>query len=1230
MKSLEDLRQDRWGYMTTHFSEKKDSKVFSQHLELFGIEAVSSLVLLFEKIFEKKNFFQKNHLIVADSKDLEKLRSFLHFKKPKIPWYELPSFPKPKSPYSESIRLKRRRWQTWAHLTENRPNLFLASPQALLKKTDISLNFYVIKKGGNFNSFVLEDYEEAAFVERAGEFSSRAFLIDIFSPAYDTPLRVQLSGDKIQSVHLLDKEFKRRTKELEKALIPSLYEWSFKGEDRKKLCAYLRRQEKALSRTLPQELFKSFSRGNIYFGFENLLNCLNETCSLDFFPSPPLIWLFEPEKTKACFLEEKSRLEGEHPFFTERNLFLDWNKIEEQQLQLLEGQGTEEQNGIQQGLKDQDFKDQRVEKKQERKLSSQNLKKHVEEQRKFNLFEEQKKTQNGIDFQEFEKNNYREHYRPENHNTKFNQYSLIKVRASFPKTLFLEHESLSSENKNFSLENESSTLFSLKDFSSSLFRKSKNLREDLKRLPVHNIVFSGSKIEELKKLLLREKILIPSDKDFFEGKNLIFLPNQIKESFFCQGDTAYLRAEDFMLKKKQNLGHFEFFRQRARALEFSKLEEGDLLVHRQHGVGEFVGLQSLRMLGRKEDFIILKYKEGDKLFVPAYKASQVKRYSRKRADRITKTLLDRLGSPKSWERKKSQAKKHIQSLAIELIELYRLRKQKKRNPFDPVQEALEDFSGEFPFTETPDQRRAIQEIMADMDRDQPMDRLLTADTGFGKTEVALRACFRALENHFQVCFLAPTTVLTLQHFENFKQRFKNTAFNVELLNRFVSKKQRENIFQKVKEGKIDLLIATHSVFSPRLSFKNLGLLILDEEHRFGVRQKERLFRFRKNLDVLSLSATPIPRTLNMALTGIKDISVISRPPAKRKAVKMILKGWDEGAEDFIVQACQKEKARGGQILFVHNRVRTLYQRAEQIQRLLPDFKMAIAKGQMENLDKIMLDFFEKKYDFLLSTNIIESGMDIPQANTLFIDRVHEMGLSQIYQLKGRVGRGAEQAYCYLLFPERDRLSVLARERLGMLKKYAGLGEAFQLALNDLENRGAGSLFGSEQSGHLQSLGEDLYFEILNEQLTDQKEIFIEPEIFLPFATGIPDSYIPEPRLRLLYYKNLSEALREEDRMAIQFELLEEFGPFPEEFSQLFFLLDIRDFCKKLLIKDFRMTKQNLSLIFHEKTSVSSEKILKILKTKKGKMLGDQTFKIPLDNDNCSKEAKQLLQELGDL
>ena len=493
--------------------------------------------------------------------------------------------------------------------------------------------------------------------------------------------------------------------------------------------------------------------------------------------------------------------------------------------------------------------------------------------------------------------------------------------------------------------------------------------------------------------------------------------------------------------------------------------------------------------------------------------------------------------------------------------------------------------------------------------------------------MALTAVFRALENNFQVCFLAPTTVLTLQHFKNFKERFRNTPFKLALLNRFVSKKEKENLFKEVREGQIDFLISTHSVFNSQLVFKNLGLLVLDEEHRFGVRQKERLFRYRKNLDVLSLSATPIPRTLNMALTGIKDVSVISQAPEKRKAVKIILKSWEGLVEQEIVQACRKEKARGGQALFIYNRVKSLYQRAETLQNLLPDFKIAVVHGKSEKLDQLMLDFFNKKYDLLVATNIIESGMDIPQANTLFIDRVHEMGLSQIYQLKGRVGRSQEQAFCYLLYPERGVLSPLAKERLGLLEKYSALGSSFQLALHDLENRGAGSLFGSEQSGHIQSLGEELYFEILNEQLKNQTEIFIEPEIRLPFSVGIPSAYISDPRLRLLYYKNLSETRGKEERFSIQNELLEQFGPYPVELTHLFFLLDIREHCKNKLIIDFKAEKQSVALTFHEKSSISSQTVLNLLEKRKGRMLSDRSCKIPFQSEDVIEEIQKILKQL---
>ena len=1075
-------------------------------MKIFNPPTISSLAL----IFEKHQNLKGKHYIVAESKTLEKLKSFLHFKQSQLPWRELPCFPHSKAPHSNSTFLKRVSCLSWMK-EESFSGVFLTTASALLKKTNSSFGLISLEKDALFPYEKLKFYRSVEFITQPGEIRRGSFLVDIFSPVYKTPLRVELLEDRIQSLHLLDSEFKRRVKELYRALISPLTEWNLEPSQCKKLCDSLRDKEKSLQRSLPKELYQSYSRGESYFGFESLLNILDTNCALDFMSEEDSIYLWEPETLKQDFLKEQEKWEKGNPFFRPEHLFRDWIQLEE--------------------------------------------------------------------------------------------------KASCQNPISLKEELKS---------------FSFLDIS---MKQTKDLKKNLHSLPVSHLVFAGSQIQEMKKLLLKEEVTTNLEDSFFKDKNLIFVDRVIKESFIHKGNSAYLKITDF-IKPKSSSPFFDLFRKRARALEFSKLNPGDLLVHIKKGVAEFIGLKSLMFGGKHEDFIVLRYKGGDKLFLPAYKAREIKKYSKKPSAKLTESLLDSLGHPARWERKKSKAKKHIQSLAIELIELYKIRQQKKRPPFKPVEKALQKFEQGFPWEKTRDQKRAIKEIMSDMDREHIMDRLLVGDTGFGKTEVALTAVLRALENHYQVCFLAPTTVLSLQHFKNFKKRFEDMPYELSLLNRFVSPKEKENIFQKIKGGEIDLLVTTHSVFNSQLSFKNLGLLVLDEEHRFGVQQKEKLFRFRKSLDVLSLSATPIPRTLNMALTGIKDISVITEPPAERKPVKVLLKSWGNPIEKEIQEACYQEKSRGGQVIYIYNRVKSLYDRVDWLSQLLPDFKIAIAHGKTKNLDRIMLDFLEKKYDLLISTNIVESGMDIPQANTLFIDRCHEMGLSQIYQLKGRVGRSARQAYCYLLYPEKQRLSPLAKERLKLLKKYVDLGSSFQLALQDLENRGAGSLFGSEQSGHIQDLGEEFYFEILNEQLKKQEEIFIEPEIQLPVSVGIPSKYIADPRLRLLYYKNLSESLDEEERFGIQNELLEEFGAFPEELKHLFLFLNLREFCKKNLIKDLKADFDSLKLVFHEECQLPSENIVSLLRSYEGAMLSEQSCLLKLSKEkDFFKQLDKILKSL---
>ena len=1075
-------------------------------MRLSNPSCISSLALL----FENKQALKGRHYILAEAKELEKLKSFLHFKQSQMPWYELPAFPYSKSPHTNSTFLKRISCLSRMK-EESFSGLILASASALLKR--ISPDFHVIgiQKGDMFPYEKLKFYRSVEFINEPGEIRFTSFVIDVFSPAYKTPLRVELLEDKIQSIHLLDSEFKRRTQELQQAFISSLTEWHLSVSYCKKLCDFLREKEKTLHQFLPKELYQSYSRKESYFGFESLLSSLNNTSALDLIKPSDSILLWEPEKLKEDFLKEQEQWEKENIFFNANHLFTEWESLEEK------------------------------------------------------------------------------------HNN-------LKTP-----TLFLREE--------------------LKSFS-SFTKQEKGAKKTLLSLPVSHLIFAGTQIQQMKEWLVKENLIENLEDTFVNNKNLVFISRTLKESFIHKGHSAYLKIEDFIKRKESKQTVFDLFRRRARALEFSKLNPGDLLVHIKNGIAEFVGLESLTIHGKSEDFIVLKYKAGAKLFVPAYKAREIKKYSNTPSSRMKESLIDSLGLPARWEQKKLKAKKHIQSLAIELIELYKLRKQKQRPVFKPAQKALDDFAKDFAWEKTTDQKKAIQEIMSDMDKKHIMDRLLVGDTGFGKTEVALIGMLRALENHYQVCLVAPTTVLSLQHFKNFKKRFQKTPYRLALLNRFVSEKNKKALFEKLQNGQIDLLVATHAVFNSKLVFKNLGLLVLDEEHRFGVKQKEKLFRFRKSLDVLSLSATPIPRTLNMALTGIKDISVITQAPAQRKPVKIYLRSWDNQIEKEIQEACHKERAREGQVIYIYNRVKSLYDKAQQLTRLLPDFKIAIAHGQTKNLDRIILDFLEKKYDLLLSTNIVESGMDIPQANTLFIDRCHEMGLSQIYQLKGRVGRSPRQAYCYLLYPEEKRLNSLTKERLKLLKKYVDLGSSFQLALHDLENRGAGSLFGSEQSGHIQQLGEEFYFEILNEQIKKQEGFFIEPEIQLPVTVGIPVSYISDPRLRLLYYKNLSESQEEEDRFSIQNELLEEFGTFPEELQNLFLFLNLREFCKKNLIKELKADLDSIKFVFHEKCRISSENILSLFKNYKGNMLSEHSCLIKLSTkEDFFKELDKALKIL---
>jgi len=560
---------------------------------------------------------------------------------------------------------------------------------------------------------------------------------------------------------------------------------------------------------------------------------------------------------------------------------------------------------------------------------------------------------------------------------------------------------------------------------------------------------------------------------------------------------------------------------KAFALNFADLKPGDLIVHNLHGVGIYEGLKVMPIQGVEAEFIQLKYKGNDRLYLPVYRIHQIHKYS----GPSSPALVDKLGGT-SWEKTKTKVRSHLRDIASELLEIYAKRKISTRPPYRAPDADFRAFEAAFPYDETEDQLKAIQDILNDLQKENPMDRLVCGDVGFGKTEVAMRAAFKVAQEGRQVAVIAPTTVLTFQHLETFQRRFKGWPLVIRSLNRFVPRTEAKKTLEELKAGKVDILIGTHRLLSQDVQFKDLGLLIIDEEQRFGVKHKEKLRKLRAHLDTLAMSATPIPRTLNLSLVGVRDLSLINTAPVDRLPTRTFVCKFDR---ETIRKAVDSEISRGGQVYFIHNRVQSIYALADELREIIPTARMQVAHGQMEEgqLEKVMVAFFHQEVDVLLCTTIVESGMDVPKANTMFIDKSHQLGLSQLYQLRGRVGRSKERAYCYLLVPQNQKLDKDAQERLRIIQENSALGSGIRIAQYDLELRGAGDILGEDQAGHINAVGYELYMELLEEAVQkargeDPADIELEPEINLRIPALIPDQYIPDLRIRLAYYKALAE------------------------------------------------------------------------------------------------------------
>lgn len=634
----------------------------------------------------------------------------------------------------------------------------------------------------------------------------------------------------------------------------------------------------------------------------------------------------------------------------------------------------------------------------------------------------------------------------------------------------------------------------------------------------------------------------------------------------------------------------------------AELKIGQAVVHLENGVGRYGGLTTLDAGGIKAEYLVLHYANDAKLYVPVASLHLISRYI---GGTDENAPLHKLGS-EAWAKTRQKAAEKIRDVAAELLDVYAKRESQKGFAFEYDRDAFVQFSNTFPFEETEDQKTAINAVISDMCLPKAMDRLVCGDVGFGKTEVAMRATFLAVMNHKQVAILAPTTLLAQQHFENFKDRFANYPINVEVLSRFKTAKEQKEILAKVADGKVDILVGTHKLLQEDVQFKDLGLLVIDEEHRFGVRQKERIKQLRANIDILTLTATPIPRTLNMALNGMRDLSIIASPPARRLSIKTFVRQSDD---TVIKEAILREILRGGQVYYLHNDVATIENTAQQLAELVPEARIVIGHGQMREreLERVMSDFYHQRFNLLVCSTIIETGIDVPTANTIIIERADKFGLAQLHQLRGRVGRSHHQAYAYMLTPPPKTLTKDAQQRLEAMSSIDNLGAGFVLATHDLEIRGAGELLGSEQSGQIESLGFSLYMELLEnavKALQEGREPTLDEitqqqvDIELRVPALLPDDYLPDVNMRLSFYKRIASAESDEALKDLKIELIDRFGLLPEATKNLFQITQLRHLAKGLQLKKVDAGINGGYLEFKPTATPDPMKFLKLIQADK--------------------------------
>ena len=1101
------------------------------------------------------------------------------------------------SPYSgltpsPEIRTSRSRFLYWASQAQKNV-IFIAPIEALLQLSAPFLSFNSRCKlwrvgdllpanlAGHLNSL---GYQATPVVEDAGQYSLRGCIIDIFSPAENMPVRLELFGDQIESLRYFSTSDQRSLEETTALHLLPIYEFVLTDENIELIIKKLRSEFKsrALTPTDADEAIRSISLKNYFAGCESLLPYCYEKLStvLDYFNSElNLFFLDKAEILRVADQFEQDMLSDHKDAYNNTSVLL-----------------AQPPAAL-------------VTKYEELLWPT--------DSRFYNF--------SNLAFLEDE--------------------SSVEQRIEYPSLPLNEFSYLSR---------------ALAPASDAWIGAAKPKLEAWRAADykIFISVKNQTQIDRLRALLQKMEFTfnVAAANDYLwedwlhNTQTITLVPRPFSETcLLSEEKIIFLRSDDFFgkkhgsektLEKNSTKGAYEEFSAKARSLAFGDLKPSDLIVHVKHGIGVYEGLKIMNVGGAEAEFIQIAYKDKDRLYIPVYRVGQLQKFS----GATQTSVLDKLGGT-GWEKTKIKVRAHLHDIAAELLQLYAKRSEITRKPLPIDEITYNQFEKGFPYDETDDQLKAISDIQKDFLSNKPMDRLICGDVGFGKTEVSMRAAFQAVQNKKQVAVLAPTTVLTFQHLETFKKRFSastkaytsnltdsvapEAAVEIRSLNRFVSAAEQKKTLADLKEGRVDIVIGTHRLLSKDVVFKDLGLLIVDEEQKFGVAHKEKIKKFKTEVDTLTLSATPIPRTLNMSFTGMRDLSIINTAPVDRLPTRTFISKFDP---ELIRKGIRSEIARGGQVYFIHNRVQSIYGLADELRQFVPEARMRVAHGQMneDELESAMLAFFHHEIDVLICTAIVESGMDVPRANTMFIDQAHMFGLSQLYQLRGRVGRSKARAFCYLLLPKGKKLEKDAEERLKVIQENTALGSGIRIAQYDLELRGAGNILGDDQSGHVNSVGYELYMDLLNEALADAKgsplaDRDLDPEINLKVPALIPDSYISDIRIRLSYYKALSEISSQEELDRIEDELKDQFGPIPEPVINLMGLMLIRKQCKDLGVRDISAGLKNISLIFTEKTRLKPETAIQLAfrENKKYSITPDQRLNISMNNITWSNVYEEL-------